>query len=103
MSFRNLSPLKMFQEMAVGHHPELGFEATTKTEWEAWRTSTWPRVKACLGDDPPGCEPDPMFLAEWEHDGLIKQKWLIDVQPGLAATLLLAIPKDIDEGEKRDM
>ena len=101
MSFRNLSPLTMFQEMALEHRPELTFAASSREEWEAWRAETRPRVLACLGDFPPTCDLNPMFLAEWEHDGLTKQKWLIDVQPGLSATLVLAIPGDLRQEEKR--
>ena len=41
-----------------------------------------------------------MLLAEWEHDGLLKQKWLIDVQKHISATFLVCFPKKIRKNEK---
>jgi dienelactone hydrolase len=101
MSFRNLSPLKAFQDMAASHTPECAFSAESRTEWKKWRENAMPRVLETLGNAPPRCDLNPQMLAEWEHDGLRKQKWLIDVQPGLAATLLLNLPEAADKTQKR--
>ncbi|MCK5803659.1 MAG: hypothetical protein KAI66_12535 [Lentisphaeria bacterium] len=101
MSFRNLSPKQMFEQMAADHIPECQFTAKSVKEWETWRAETLPRVLQCLGEFPPRCPLNPELLAEWRHDGLRTQKWLIDVQPGLAATLLLNIPESLEDGEQR--
>jgi len=101
MSFRNLSPLQMFQKLAETRARSCAFAAENRAEWSQWKADTLPRVMACLGDWPERVPLNPLFLAEWEHDGLLKQKWLIDVQDGLAATLILAIPSDLAKGERR--
>ncbi|NOY81846.1 MAG: prolyl oligopeptidase family serine peptidase [Kiritimatiellaeota bacterium] len=99
MSFRNLSPQVMFEQMALSHTPRFKFEAETRDEFEAWKRAARPAVRQCLGDFPPRCALNPQLLAEWEHDGLRKQKWLIDVQPGLSATLLVNIPEGVHEDQ----
>lgn len=101
MSFRNLSPLKMFQKLAEERVREHAFQAASPAQWRRWKAVALPKVLACLGDWPEPCPLNPLFLAEWEHDGLLKQKWLIDVQDGLSATLLLAVPRDLRQGERR--
>ena len=101
MSSRNLSPQHMFEAMALAHRPVFKFDAETREQFEEWKAAATPAVHACLGDSPPRCELNPELIAEWEHGSLRKQKWLIDVQPGLAATLLLNIPQDLADGEKR--
>ncbi len=101
MSFRNLSPQRMFEAMAAEHVPEFAFRAEDAASWRAWREEALPKVMECLGRFPPRCEPNPELLAEWEHDGLLKQKWLIDVQPGLAATLQVNQPEDVTNDAPR--
>jgi len=101
MSFRNLSPQKMFEQMALAHQPVHKFKAQTREEFEEWKRTALPEVRQTLGSFPPRCELNPELLAEWDQDGLRKQKWLIDVQPGLSATLLLNIPPDMADGETR--
>jgi hypothetical protein len=98
MRNRNLSPLQMFLEMAREHQPQCGFEEGA--DFAAWKKQTLPRVMATLGDFPPCVEPDAELLAEWEHDGLRKQRWVLDVGPHISATLQINYPADW-KGEKR--
>jgi hypothetical protein len=101
MSFRNLSPQQMFRAIAAEHTPECQFNGLSPEQFRTWKTETLPRVLDTIGDSPERVDTNPQLLAEWEHDGLIKQKWLIDVQKHLSATLLIARPGDLQDGEKR--
>jgi hypothetical protein len=100
MSFRNLSPQAMFERLALEHEPELRFHGATQQEFESWKRDALPQVLATLGDSPEAVPANPQLLAEWEHDGLTRQKWLIDVQKHLSATCLVNIPHNAQGGEK---
>ena len=102
MSLRNLSPQRMFEDLALAHEPVFRFNGSTKADVDAWKAAALPQVMATLGDFPARCQDlDPQQLVVWEHDGLRKEKWIIDVQPGLSATLLLNVPPGLAEGERR--
>jgi hypothetical protein len=92
MSFRNLSPQKMFFEMALEHKPLFAFDGSGKRYFEGWKRKALPEVLGCLGDFPPQVPTDGEMMAEWEHDGLLKQRWLIDVGPHISAILLVNRP-----------
>lgn len=98
MSFRNLSPHHMFEQMAFEHKPECAFAGK---DFEAWKAETYPKVIATLGDFPERVPLNPLLTAEWEHDGLRKQRWLIDVGKHISAAFQINIPGDLKEGEKR--
>ena len=101
MTVRNLSPNRMFVEMAKAHVPKYHFTGTTASDFKAWQGAATPKVLATLGDSPPCVDPNPQLLAEWESKGLIRQRWIIDVQPYLSATMLVNIPKGLAENETR--
>jgi pimeloyl-ACP methyl ester carboxylesterase len=101
MTTRNLSPNQMFIEMAKAHVPTYHFTGTTPAAFEAWKAEAYPKVLATLGDFPQSVDPNPELLAEWEYHDLIRQRWIIDVQPNLSATMLVNIPKGLTAGEKR--
>ncbi|MGC9522799.1 MAG: alpha/beta hydrolase family protein, partial [Anaerolineae bacterium] len=101
MTVRNLSPNQMFVEMAKAHTPQYRFSSKTSKDFAAWKAEALPKVLATLGDYPPAVDPNPQLLAEWREEGLIRQRWIIDVQPYLSATLRVNIPEDVVEGERR--
>jgi hypothetical protein len=101
MSWRNLSPQAMFEKLALEHRPDLAFAGRTPDEFASWQGRALPRVLATLGEFPARVPPNPQLLAEWEHDGLVKQKWLLDVQEHLSATCLVNIPAAARAGERR--
>lgn len=101
MSMRNLSPQQMFQQMAREHTPQFHFAARESGDFESWKEAAWPQVLATLGDFPPQVEPNPQLLAEWRHNGLRKQRWVIDVGPHISANFLINYPGDWREDEKR--
>ena len=101
MTTRNLSPQRMFIELANEHQPTHRFTGRNPTDFEAWKAETLPKVLATLGDPPPEASPNPELLAEWETEDLIRQRWIIDVQAHLSATLRVNIPKGLGENEQR--
>ena len=98
MSFRNLSPQRMFIEMAAEHVPQYAFNG--KTDFAKWKKQVLPKALATIGDCPERVPLNPQLLAEWEHDGLTKQKWLIDVSKHISATLLVAFPEKMKKNKQ---
>lgn len=100
MSIRNLSPQTMFEKLSLEHKPLCCFDAK-KQNFNAWKKNTWPKVLATLGDFPPKVKLNPQLLAEWEEDGLRKQRWIIDVGRHISATFQINVPTDIAPNERR--
>jgi hypothetical protein len=101
MNPRNYSPQQMFQQMAGAHQPQCRFDGEDQKYFQQWKESTLPKVLSTLGKFPPQCPPNPHFVAEWQHDGLRKQRWQIDVNPWLSAMMDVNFPGDLQDGEKR--
>ncbi len=101
MKPRNFSPQQMFQEMAAAHQPQCKFDGDDAEYFQQWKSETLPRVLATLGKTPPSCAPNPHFVAQWEHDNVRKQRWIIDVNPWLSATFDINYPLQMEEGENR--
>lgn len=101
MSFRNISAQHMFEKLALEHKPAYRFGGKTKADFNKWKDAAYPKVIATLGDFPKRVPLNPLFMAEWEHDGLIKQRWLIDVGRHISVPFQVNIPKGMKKGEKR--
>ncbi|MAE63445.1 MAG: hypothetical protein CMJ18_04165 [Phycisphaeraceae bacterium] len=87
----------MFNGFASEHTPQCAFDGN----FESWKQKTHPRVMATLGDFPGSVDPEPEMIAEWDHDGLRKQRWLIEVGPHASAAFQINYPPDLSSGEKR--
>jgi len=98
---RNLSPQYMFEQWARNTTPKYHFTGSTPEDFAAWKAAALPEVLATLGRFPDRVPLNPELEAEWEHDGLIKQRWIIDVQEYMAAVVLVNRPKNLPDGEKR--
>lgn len=101
MTDRNLSPQEMFVRLAAEHVPTYHFGNRGAAGFAAWKAEATPKVLATLGDWPERVPLNPELLAEWEEDGLRKQRWVIDVSRHISATLVVNIPAGLAEGEKR--
>ena len=101
MTVRNLSPQQMFIRLAEEHVPEYRFKGKTKSQFNRWKRQAEPKVLARLGDFPDPVAPRPKMLVEWEEKGLRRQRWIVDVQQHIAATLLVNYPSDMKRGEQR--
>ena len=91
----------MFNDLVAEHRPECRFVGKDSEQFRLWKEQTLPRVLATLGDEPPTANPRPELMAEWEDRGLVRQRWIIDVQKHLSATMLVNIPIGLANGEKR--
>ena len=92
---RNLSPQRMFEQYARKHVPQFRFTGQTREDFTAWKAQAWPEVLATLGDWPAMVPLNPELIAEWQHDGLTKQRWWIDVQEGISAIFVVAWPENV--------
>jgi len=90
----------MFYRIALEHKPLMRFDGRTIGYFNEWRKSTLPEVVKTLGDWPERVPLNPELQCEWEHDGLIKQRWLIDVGPHISAAFLVNRPKKTVKGRK---
>jgi hypothetical protein len=73
----------------------MAFKGKSASDFKSWKTKALPAVLKTLGDSPEKVKLNPQLLAEWKHDGLRKQKWLIDVSKHISATLLVNYPKKL--------
>jgi hypothetical protein len=90
----------MFELWGQEHTPEYAFTGSTPEEFAAWKAEALPKVLATLGNYPERVPLNPELLAEWEHDGLRKQRWIIDVGRHICATFQVNIPGDLQDGGK---
>lgn len=99
---RNISAQNMFVAWAREHVPEYSFAHHSPSSFEAWKAKVWPKVQATLGDWPERVPLNPQLLAEYSHDGLFKQRWIIDVDKHCAVTFQINYPQgfDRDSGQK---
>lgn len=92
---RNLSPQRMFQDIANQHVPEFRF-SNFPEDFLQWKAAAKPRVLQTLGDWPAAVDPNPEVVAEWTDRGVRKRRVLIDVAPHASAALQINLP----EGKK---
>lgn len=78
MSLRQYSPQQMFLGMANAHQPRHAYRGQP---FDVWKQEVQAKVLASLGRMPEAVDPSPELLRQWEHDGLVKQKWAVDVSP----------------------
>jgi len=101
MAERNLNPHRMFIEMARRHEPRHHFTGAGRADFERWQAEARPAVMACLGEFPETVPLNSELVCEWETDGIRRQRWLIDVHEFLSASLLVNLPADLPDGERR--
>lgn len=94
---RNLSPQQMFLDLARKHSPKYRYQGQA---FESWKMAALPEVLAALGQFPQRVPLNPELIVEWEHDGLKKQKWIIDVSEFISAVFQINFPGDLEKGRK---
>lgn len=98
---RTIDPYTFFERKAAAHTPSHLFSGRTRAQFAAWKRRTLPKVLDTLGHRPSKVRPNAELLVEWEADGLIKQRWVIDTQPGLSAIVLVFRPAKLKRGAQR--
>ena len=101
MSERNLNVYEYFKKLSENHKPAHAFAGESSKDFKQWKEVLHPKVIETLGTRPAKVDPNPQLLVEWEQDGLIKQRWVIDVQEYLSAIVLVFRPAKMKKGEKR--
>lgn len=89
---RNLSVNKYFSELAFRHKPKYRFNGSTRTDWQGWKNQLLPKVKESLGKMPQKAALNPQVIAQWNEDGLIKERVIFDVEEGLSAVAYVFRP-----------
>ncbi len=100
MDSRNLSPQRMFELLAADHQPTNAYSPEKFSSVAQWQSETLPKVVATVGDFPGRVPANPEMIVEWEHDGLRKQRWIIDVGKHISASFLVNIPLDASPDDK---
>ena len=85
---RNLSPQKMFLEMAKNNHPRYAFDG--RKHFTEWKAEARPEVLSTLGKFPEQVNPEAELIAEWVEDSVRKQKYLINTAEYISAELIVA-------------
>ncbi len=96
---RNLSPQKMFLEMAKNNHPRYAFDG--RKHFTEWKAEARPEVLSTLGKFPEQVNPEAELIAEWVEDSVRKQKYLINTAEYISAELIVAYPETMEAGTKR--
>jgi len=98
---RNMNPQVFWDRRGQAHRPRYVFSGKTANDFRGWQRELLPKVLATLGTLPKAVDPRPELVVEWREEGLIKQRWLIDVQENLSAAVWLFRPDNLKPGEKR--
>ena len=96
MTFRNLSAQNMFAALALEHTPQYSFAKDGAQNFGQWKESVAPQVLETLLEFPPRVDLNPQLLVEWQHDGLRKQRWMIDIGAHASAIFQINYPSDLD-------
>jgi dienelactone hydrolase len=93
---RSQSPYEWFLRRARQNVPRFRF--LEGSDFEQWKRDCLPAVLATLGDLPAPVPPSAELIAEWEQDGLVAQRWLLDVQEDFAVTCHVNRPAGVGDG-----
>ncbi len=91
--------MEMFNRIAEEHRPVMAFGKGDKGKFKSWKKKALPSVVKTLGDWPKKVPLNPELECEWKHDGLVKQRWIIDVGPHISASFLINRPDGLRKGQ----
>lgn len=87
---RSLSPYELFRRMGEQNKPRHSYQEGG--DHSAWKSAALPDVLRTLGRIPDPVEPNAELLVEFSDGEMIQQRWIIDVQDGISAMLLVNRP-----------
>lgn len=80
----------------------MGLRASSPGELAAWRDALRERLRALIGlDTMRACPLSPRYDPPVPQDGYVRQRIVIDVEPGVAMPLFALTPADLRPGERR--
>jgi hypothetical protein len=91
---RNMNPQVFWERKAAAHRPRYRFAGKTSDDFRGWRDALLPQLLATLGTPPREVPLNPRLVTEWHEGGLIRQRWIIDVQEGLSTPLWVLRPEE---------
>ncbi|MAX25971.1 MAG: hypothetical protein CMJ19_15855 [Phycisphaeraceae bacterium] len=97
---RNLDPRQFFIQQSQANRPKHSFATNPTQDFSQWKIHALPEVLKTLGNTPTSCPANPQLISQWQEDQLIKERWLIDVQDGLSAVVLIYRPAEIADGKQ---
>ncbi len=97
---RNFSPHGMLLKMAQEHKPLCSFVTGGPKNFSEWKKETKAFILKTLGDFPKRVSLEPELVVEWEHDGLHKQRWIINPCEHISLGLQVNRPMKMESGEK---
>ena len=92
---RNLSMNRYFTAVSAEHKPKYRFDGKTRAHWLRWHKALLPAVKASLGRMPAKVPINAEVQAQWQEDGLNKQRIIFDVEKHLSAVAYLFWPSNV--------
>lgn len=92
----NHAPKQFYQTWKADHPPLLAFERRGDQPLAAWSAALREAVRACLGDQPASCPPDPQRLEAVDVGDHIREKWVIQTEAGFWMPFYLLLPKDAE-------
>ncbi len=90
----------MLLKMAQEQKPICSFVPGVSKKFPEWKKESKELVLKTLGDFPKRVPLDAELVVEWEHDGLLKQKWLINPCEHLSLALQINRPLNMDTGKR---
>ena len=81
---------------------QMAFDASTLAQHAAWKAELRAQLRRVIGlDSMVGCELEPVVTERTELDGYVRERVLIQTEPGVVMPLYVLIPGDLGEGERR--
>jgi dienelactone hydrolase len=81
---------------------QMGFRASTLEEHLCWQHELRARLRQITGVDTMiECDPNPRITERVELDGYVRERILLQTEPGVTMPLYALIPADIERGKRR--
>ena len=81
---------------------QMGYRATTLEEHQRWQRELRTRLRQITGiDTMSSCSLEPRITERVTKDGYVRERVLIQTEPGVIMTLYALIPADLGPGERR--
>ena len=81
---------------------EMAYEASTLAEHAGWKAELRARLRRITGvDTMVGCDLQPQVTERVALDGYVRERVLIQTEPGVIMPLYVLIPEDLGPGERR--